>query len=224
MILHLQIWKTSLLRSLDFRPQMLRMKFRKPKNILHYWQCLNGLPRAIHSWGEKSHCMGLLPPPSCKGIIDWKREAGEQSIWNHGHNPTLVALVEELFACCKVGVPESMPVCQVLIPCYVIPHYSVLPVLLNLHWLQYKTWELLLPYGCYLSNLHILDWNLLVSIFLICLYSVDQVAVALTHMTPCSEFFLIVKFSTNEDYWGFFQILWGNSRYQWWLELLMLIF
>lgn len=37
-ILHLQIQKTPLLH---FRPQMLRMKFRMPKNIPHNWLCLN---------------------------------------------------------------------------------------------------------------------------------------------------------------------------------------
>lgn len=43
------------------------------------------------------------------------------------------------------------------------------------------TWELLLPYGCYLSNQHVLDWSLPVSVFSICLYTVHQVAVALSH-------------------------------------------
>lgn len=35
--------------------------------------------------------------------------------------------------------------------------------------------------GCYLSNQHVLDWNLPVSIFSMCLYSVHQVAGAHTH-------------------------------------------
>lgn len=96
--------------------------------------------------------------------------------------------------------------------------------MLNLHWLQYKTWELLLPYGCCLSSQHVLDWNLPISIFSVCLYSVDQIAVALTHTDTLLRILSESEILQKWRLMSFFQILRENSRYQWWLELLMLIF
>lgn len=63
--------------------------------------------------------MGLLPLfPVARASLTDEGKLENKAQCNHGQNPALVTLVEELFACCKVGAPKLMPVCQVLIPCY----------------------------------------------------------------------------------------------------------